>query len=214
MVMEFAPLSSLDHVLSKADEDGVDISNLVKITVGMQVAEAMTHLHLYKVVHRDLAIRNILAFQFDPQNWKLVLVKVTDYGLSLLVHKGFTGGASVAEVATMSSNAAGPTRWMAPESIMRRVYSKKSDVWSFGVVLYEVWTLGMIPYHLIADDEQVARRVTQGERLSQLNNCPHQLYACDCHLLPVLLPPILREGETLGEEGEGDNKTRAMQSPS
>ena len=81
-------------------------------------------------------------------------------------------------------------------------------------MLYEVWTLGMIPYHLIADDEQVARRVTQGERLSQLNNCPHQLYACDCHLLPVLLPPILREGETLGEEGEGDNKTRAMQSPS
>jgi tRNA A-37 threonylcarbamoyl transferase component Bud32 len=128
MVMEFAPLGSLDHVLSKADEDGVDISNLVKITVGMQVADAMTHLHLHNVVHRDLAIRNTLAFQFDPQNWKLVLVKVTDYGLSLLLHKGFTGGASVIEVATMNSNAAGPTRWMAPESIMRRVYSKKSDV--------------------------------------------------------------------------------------
>jgi serine/threonine protein kinase len=182
MVMEFAALGSLDHVLSKADEDGVDISNLVKITIGMQVAEAMTHLHLYKVVHRNLATRNILVFRFDPQNWKLVLVKVTDYGLSLLVNKGFTGGASVPEVATISSNAAGPTRWMAPESIMRRVYSEKSDVWSFGVVMYEVWTLGMIPYHLIADDEQVARRVTQGERLSQPDNCPHQLYAImqDC----------------------------------
>ena len=42
--MEFAPLGSLDHVLSKADENGVDISNLVKIIIGMQVAEAMTHL--------------------------------------------------------------------------------------------------------------------------------------------------------------------------
>ena len=124
MVMEFAPLGSLDHVLIKADEDGVDIGNLVKMTVCMQVAEAMTHLHLHNVLHRDLAIRNTLAFQFDPQNWKLVLVKVTDYGLSLLVDKGFTVGASVIEVATMSSNAAGPTRWMAPESIMRRVYSK------------------------------------------------------------------------------------------
>jgi tRNA A-37 threonylcarbamoyl transferase component Bud32 len=182
MVMEFAPLGSLDHVLSKVDEDGVDISNLVKITLGMQVAEAMTHLHNYNVVHRDLATRNTLVFRFDPQNWKLVLVKVTDYGLSLLAHKGFTEGASVIEVATMSSNAAGPTRWMAPESIMRRVYSKKSDVWSFGVVLYEVWTLGMIPYHLIADDKEVARQVTQGERLSQPGNCPQQVYAImqDC----------------------------------
>jgi tRNA A-37 threonylcarbamoyl transferase component Bud32 len=182
MVMEFAPLGSLDHVLSKADEEGVDTSNLVKITIGMQVAEAMTHLHIYNVVHRDLATRNTLVFRFDPQNWKLVLVKVTDYGLSLLAHKGFTEGASVIEVATMSSNAAGPTRWMAPESIMRRLYSKKSDVWSFGVVLYEVWTLGMIPYHLIADDKEVARRVTQGERLSQPGNCPQQVYAImqDC----------------------------------
>ena len=46
---------------------------------------------------------------------------------------------------------------MAQESTMRRVYSKKSDVWSFGVLLYQVWTLGMIPYHLIADDMEVAR---------------------------------------------------------
>ncbi len=182
MVMEFAPLGSLDHVLSKADEDGIEISNLVKIIVCMQVTEAMTHLHLHNVVHRDLAIRNTLAFQFDPENWKLVLVKVTDYGLSLLTHKGFTGGASVIEIATMSSNAAGPTRWMAPESLKRRVYSKKSDVWSFGVMMYEVWTLGMIPYHLIVDDKEVSRLVTQGERLSQPDNCPQQVYAImqDC----------------------------------
>ena len=53
------------------------------------------------------------------------MVKVTDYGLSLLTHNGYTGGASVIEVSTMSSNAVGPTRWMAPESIMRRAYSKK-----------------------------------------------------------------------------------------
>jgi serine/threonine protein kinase len=60
---------------------------------------------------------------------------------------------------------------------MRRVYSKKSDVWSFGVLLYEVWTLGMIPYHLIAQDKEVARLVTEGERLSRPNNCPQQIYA-------------------------------------
>ncbi len=66
-----------------------------------------------------------------------MLVKVTDYGLSMLAHAGFTGGTSVVEIQTISSNAAGPTRWMAPESIRRRVYSQKSVVWSFGVLLYE-----------------------------------------------------------------------------
>ena len=66
--MEFAPLGSLDHVVSKADEDDIDISNLVKIIVSMQVADATTYLHLQIVVRRDLAVRNTLAFQFDPQN--------------------------------------------------------------------------------------------------------------------------------------------------
>jgi serine/threonine protein kinase len=181
MVIEFAPLGSMDHLLSKADEDDVDISNLVKMTVGMQVAEAITHLHLYNVVHRDLVIRNTLAFRFDPQNWKMVLIKVTDYGMSLLVNAGYTRGTGVVEIQTMSSNAVGPTRWMAPESIMRRVYSKnskKSDVWSFGVLLHEVWTVGMIPYHLIADDKEVARVVLQGERLSRPDNCPQKLQSC------------------------------------
>jgi len=176
MVMEFAPLGSLDHVLSKADEDGRDIGNLVKIVVGMQVADAMDHLHLYNVVHRDLAIRNILTFRFDPQNWKDVQVKVADYGLSLLVKKGLTVGASVVEISTNNSNTAGPTRWMAPESLKRRVYSKKTDVWSFGVVLVEIWTLGMIPYHLIADDKEVARMVLEGERLLRPDNCPDHVY--------------------------------------
>jgi tRNA A-37 threonylcarbamoyl transferase component Bud32 len=202
MVMEFAPLGSLDHVLTKADEDGVDIGNLVKITVGMQVAEAMAHLHLYKVLHRDVATRNTLAFRFDPQNWKQVLVKVTDYGLSLLAHAGFTGGTSVVEIQTISSNAAGPTRWMAPESIRRRVYSQKSDVWSFGVLLYEVWTLGMIPYHLIADDKEVARVVLQGERLPRPDNCSQQLYAImqDCWKTSSRDRPSMLELQTALQE--------------
>ena len=176
MVMEFAPLGSLDHVLSKADEDGVDASNLVKITIAMQVADGMAHLHLHNVVHRDLAIRNILVFLFDVQNWKNVLIKLSDYGLSLLLNKGLTGGASLVEIGTNSSNAAGPTRWMAPESLKRRAYSKKTDVWSFALVLYEIWTLGMIPYYAITDDAEVARRVVDGERLGQPDNCPDPVY--------------------------------------
>jgi serine/threonine protein kinase len=153
-------------VLSKADEDGIDISNLVKIMVGMQVAEAMAH------------------------------------RLSLLAHAGFTGGTSVVEIQTINSNAAGPTRWMAPESIIRRAYSQKSDVWSFGVLLYEVWTLGMIPYHLIADDKEVARVVLQGERLPRPDNCSQQLYAImqDCWKTSSKDRPSMSELQTALQE--------------
>lgn len=177
MVMEFAEYGSLDHVLSKSDEDGIDVSNLVSITVGIQTADAMAHLHLYDVVHRDLAARNILVLQFDAHNWKKVLIKVTDYGLSLLVNKGATAGSRLVEVSTNSTNAGGPTRWMAPESIKRRVYSKKSDVWAYGVLLYETLTLGMIPYHEITDDREVARVVLAGERLPRPDKCPPSVYA-------------------------------------
>jgi len=178
MVMEFAPLGSLDHALRKAEEDGMDVSNLVKTTVAMQVAEAMAHLHLLDVVHRDLAIRNVLVFKFDAHDWRRILVKVTDYGLSLLVNKGYTAGTTptVVEIMTNSAGAAGPTRWMAPESILRRIYSKKTDVWAFGVFLYEVWTLAMIPYYLISDDREVARMLVDGERLQQPDSCPDHVY--------------------------------------
>ena len=87
------------------------------------------------------------------------LVKVTDHGLAMLVNKGYTARVSLVEVMTNSAGAAGPTRWMAPESILRRIYSKKNDVWAFGVLLYEGWTLVMIPYYRISDDREVARMV-------------------------------------------------------
>ena len=140
------------------------------------------YLHHHGVVHRDLAVRNVLAFRFDDQNWKVILVKLTDYGLSLFVTKGYTGGTSAAEVTTNSTNAAGPTRWMAEESLKRRVYSKKSDVWAFGVLLWEISTLAMLPYNEIANDTDVVRAVLEGERLPRPDKCSDQQYAImqDC----------------------------------
>jgi serine/threonine protein kinase len=178
MVMEFAPLGSLDHVLNKAVEDDTDVSDLVLMQICMQVAEGMVHLHLYDIIHRDLALRNILVFLFDPHNWKRIRVKVTDYGLALLILKGYTkGSSSVVEVNTEGTSAANPVRWMAVESLQRRQYSKKSDVWSYGVLKYEIWSLGFMPYHNIYDDSEVSRAVIGGERLPRPAKCPEQMYA-------------------------------------
>ena len=174
MVMEYAEQGSLDHVLTSIAEQDVYVSNLVLLTVGVQVADAMMHLDLNKVIHRDLAARNILVFQFDPNDWKKVLVKVTDYGLALLADKGF----SVEEtVSTQSASAVGPIRWMAPESLSRRMYSSKSDVWAFGVLLWEIMMLGYLPYYQISDDKDVVAAVLGGERLQNPTRCPHDVYA-------------------------------------
>ena len=174
MVMEYAEQGSLDHVLTSIAEQDVYVSNLVLLTVGVQVADAMMHLDLNKVIHRDLAARNILVFQFDPNDWKKVLVKVTDYGLALLADKGF----SVEEtVSTQSASAVGPIRWMAPESLSRRMYSSKSDVWAFGVLLWEIMMLGFLPYYQISDDKDVVAAVLGGERLQNPTRCPHDVYA-------------------------------------
>ena len=178
LLMEFAPQGSLDHVLNKAAEGDVDVSMPVRIAIGVQVADALVHLDLHKVIHRDLAARNVLVFGFDTVDWKAVHVKVTDYGLALLTEKGLTNaGGSMVEVSTHSASAAGPIRWMAVESLQRRAYSSKSDVWAFGVLLWEIMTLGFLPYHTTGDDKEVAAAVIAGERLPKPDNCPDDVYA-------------------------------------
>ena len=178
LLMEFAPQGSLDQVLNKAADADVDVSRSVRIAIGVQVADAMVHLDLYKVIHRDLAARNVLVFGFDALDWKAVHVKVTDYGLALLTDKGLThAGKSMVEVSTQSASAAGPMRWMAVESLERRVYSNKSDVWAFGVLLWEIMTLGFLPYNAIGDDTMVAQAVMAGERLPKPDQCPDEVYA-------------------------------------
>ena len=178
LLMEFAPQGSLDHVLNKAAEGDVDVSMPVRIAIGVQVADALVHLDLHKVIHRDLAARNVLVFGFDTVDWKAVHVKVTDYGLALLTEKGLTNaGGSMVEVSTHSASAAGPTRWMAVESLQRRAYSSKSDVWAFGVLLWEIMTLCFMPYHNTGDDKEVAQAVIAGERLPKPENCPDDVYA-------------------------------------
>jgi len=176
MVMEFAEQGSLKHVLNNAAEKVMVVSNRVLMTTGIQVADAMMHLKLYEIIHRDLAVRNVLVLQFDLQDWKKVLVKVTDYGLALLTNKGHTGK-SIVEVSTYSTSLAGPTRWMAVESLQRCMYSSQSDVWSFGVMQCEIMTLGFEFYNTITDDRAVADAVIAGERLPKPENCPDSVYA-------------------------------------
>ncbi len=126
IVMEYLDGGALIQTLGK-----VRISNEKKIQICHGIALGMIHLHAEGIIHRDLAARNILLTQsLQP--------KVTDFGLSRFVGDAEYGN---------TKNNAGPVRWMAPEAIKKQIFSKKSDVWSFGVLVWEVVTNGDLPYH-------------------------------------------------------------------
>jgi predicted Ser/Thr protein kinase len=119
LIMEYCAGGSLDKLLY---DSNVKLSDDQKMRLIQGIAAGMYHLHTYNIVHRDLAARNILVT--DGGN-----PKISDFGMSRILER-------VDEGKTNSS--VGPVCWMAPESIATRNYSKKSDVWSFGIVVYEI----------------------------------------------------------------------------
>eukprot|EP01104_Vermistella_antarctica_P008706 TRINITY_DN2200_c0_g2_i1.p1 TRINITY_DN2200_c0_g2~~TRINITY_DN2200_c0_g2_i1.p1 ORF type:complete len:1289 (+),score=287.03 TRINITY_DN2200_c0_g2_i1:261-4127(+) len=116
---------------------------LVKMLI--DVAAGMWHLHKEDVIHRDLACRNILV----DSDWRL---RVGDFGLSRLKSKDYSDQPNV-----------GPLRWMAPEAIESADYSDQSDSFSFGVVMWEIFTQSQ-PFHSLENMEVAVGVVRKGLR--------------------------------------------------
>jgi len=114
IVMEYCGGGSLDTLLYDKDQH---ISDELKLRWVHEIAKGMNHLHKFNVIHRDLAARNVLLSQ---SNFNKAQLKISDFGLSRVLQQDIEG---------KTRNTFGPIRWMAPESIGRQVYSKKSDVW-------------------------------------------------------------------------------------
>ncbi|KAH7730982.1 Protein F26E4.5 [Aphelenchoides avenae] len=124
IVSELAPGGSLLKRIRSVTNPPGDVA---KLRWGKQLLDGMCYLEREFVVHRDLAARNVLLGKKDS-------VKIADFGLSM--GKGFQAQ-SVGKV---------PIRWMPPEVLSNAQYSSKSDVWSYGVVLWEIWSGGQRPY--------------------------------------------------------------------
>jgi len=165
LVTEFAPMGSLHKVLSDLEEDGRSAGDLVLMKCAMQVCDGMLQLVEESLIHRDLALRNVLVFGFDPENARAVEVKITDYGLTRegLCYYGGSEGV--------------PIRWMPPEGLKKRRWSEKSDVWAFGVLMWELWSAAEVPYAFVGSDEEVARLVYSGRRLEKPRGCPDGIFA-------------------------------------
>ncbi|CAL7948028.1 unnamed protein product [Xylocopa violacea] len=172
LIIEFAEFGSLRNYLRRSrhlESDGraggcSSLSNVVTprdiLSFAWQISKGMAYLADIKLVHRDLAARNVLLAADK-------LCKISDFGLTRDVYED--------DAYLKRSKGRVPVKWMAPESLADHVYTSKSDVWSFGVLLWELVTLGASPYPGV-DVHNLYNLLKAGYRMERPLNCSQQLY--------------------------------------
>uniref|UniRef100_A0AAY4AGS0 receptor protein-tyrosine kinase n=1 Tax=Denticeps clupeoides TaxID=299321 RepID=A0AAY4AGS0_9TELE len=151
--------SNLSDCCSGKDDLSLDTEDLLSFSY--QVARGMEFLTSKNCIHRDLAARNVLLTQGR-------VTKICDFGLA----RDITTDSSY----VLKGNARLPVKWMSPESLFECVYTFESDVWSYGILLWEIFSLGNSPYPGIPVDITFYRMIQDGYRMTEPEFAPSEIY--------------------------------------
>ncbi|XP_077345353.1 protein-tyrosine kinase 2-beta isoform X1 [Lithobates pipiens] len=156
IVMELYPFGELGQYLEKHKNT---LQVITMINYSLQICKALAYLEGINCVHRDIAVRNILVASQE-------CVKLGDFGLSRYIEDEEYYKASVTRL---------PIKWMAPESINFRRFTSASDVWMFGVCMWEILSFGKQPFFWL-ENKDVISVIEKGDRLPKPEVCPPTFY--------------------------------------
>ncbi|XP_042070960.1 macrophage colony-stimulating factor 1 receptor 2 isoform X3 [Haplochromis burtoni] len=156
---EMQPILSPGQTHQGVQTDGLSVSDLISFSY--QVSQGLDFLSTRNCIHRDVAARNVLLT--DRR-----VAKICDFGLARDIRND--------DSYIVQGNARLPVKWMAPESIFQCVYTVQSDVWSYGVLLWEIFSLGKSPYPNIAVDTNFYKMIKDGGHMEQPDFAPAEMY--------------------------------------
>lgn len=155
------PTNSALDSSSECQEDSwpLDMDDLLRFS--SQVAQGLDFLAAKNCIHRDVAARNVLLTNSR-------VAKICDFGLARDIMNDSNY--------VVKGNARLPVKWMAPESIFECVYTVQSDVWSYGIMLWEIFSLGKSPYPNILVDSKFYKMIKCGYQMSRPDFAPPEMY--------------------------------------
>ncbi|KAM9842986.1 LOW QUALITY PROTEIN: ALK tyrosine kinase receptor-like [Aulostomus maculatus] len=133
------------------------------LNVARDIAKGCQYLEENQFIHRDIAARNCLLTCKGPGR----VAKIGDFGMARDIYR--------ASYYRKGGRAMLPVKWMPPEAFMEGIFTSKTDTWSFGVLLWEIFSLGYMPYPSRSNQE-VLEFVTNGGRMDPPKNCPGPVY--------------------------------------